>query len=195
VQELAVDTVDYHTGGEPFRIVAESPVPIPGDCVADRRARAIADPAVDGLRQVLCFEPRGHADMYGCFITPPDDAGADFGVLFWHKDGFSTACGHGTIALGVWAVDSGRVVPDPDGITDVTIDVPSGRVVARVRTGQGRSPGSTSSTSPAMRWRSASKPRPAGGASVSTSGTEAPSMPTCGLLMRTWPSSRAMSMS
>jgi proline racemase len=138
VQELAVDTVDYHTGGEPFRIVAESPVPIPGDCVADRRARAIADPAVDGLRQVLCFEPRGHADMYGCFITPPDDAGADFGVLFWHKDGFSTACGHGTIALGVWAVDSGRVVPDPDGITDVTIDVPSGRVVARVRTGAGQ---------------------------------------------------------
>lgn len=138
VQELAVDTVDYHTGGEPFRIVAEPPVPIPGDCVADRRARAIADPAVDGLRQLLCFEPRGHADMYGCFITPPDDAGADFGVLFWHKDGFSTACGHGTIALGVWAVDSGRVVPDPGGITDVTIDVPSGRVVARVRTRAGQ---------------------------------------------------------
>ena len=138
VQELAVNTVDYHTGGEPFRIVADSPVPIPGDCVADRRARAIADPAVDGLRQLLCFEPRGHADMYGGFITPPDDAGADFGVLFWHKDGFSTACGHGTIALGVWAVDSGRVVPDPGGITDVTIDVPSGRVVARVRTRAGQ---------------------------------------------------------
>jgi proline racemase len=128
----AVDTIDYHTGGEPFRIVAESPVPIPGNSVADRRARAVVDSAVDGLRQVLCFEPRGHADMYGGFITPPDDAGADFGVLFWHKDGFSTACGHGTIALGVWAVESGRVVPDPGGITDVTIDVPSGRVVARV---------------------------------------------------------------
>src|SRR5207248_2353982 len=106
--------------------------PIPGDCVADRRARAIADPAVDGLRQLLCFEPRGHADMYGCFITPPDDAGADFGVLFWHKDGYSTACGHGTIALGVWAVESGRVSAPPDGDVDVTIDVPSGRVVARV---------------------------------------------------------------
>ncbi len=195
MQELAVDTVDYHTGGEPFRIVAESPVPIPGDCVADRRARAIADPAVDGLRQLLCFEPRGHADMYGCFITPPDDAGADFGVLFWHKDGFSTACGHGTIALGVWAVDSGRVVPDPGGITDVTIDVPSGRVVARVRTRAGQVTGVDFVKSPAMRWRLASKPRPAGGASASASGTEAPSTPTCGLLMRAWPSSRAMSMS
>ena len=44
----------------------------------------------------------------------------------------------GTIALGVWAVDSGRVVPDPGGITDVTLDVPSGRVVARVRTRAGQ---------------------------------------------------------
>ena len=137
MQISAVDTVDYHTGGEPFRIVAESPVPILGDSVADRRARAITDPAVDGLRQVLCFEPRGHADMYGGFITPPDDAGADFGVLFWHKDGFSTACGHGTIALGVWALESGRVIADPSGVTDVTVDVPSGRVVARVRTEAG----------------------------------------------------------
>jgi proline racemase len=134
VQIRTVDTVDYHTGGEPFRIVVEPPVPILGHSVADRRIRAIDDPAVDGLRQVLCFEPRGHADMFGGFITPPDDAGADFGVLFWHKAGFSTACGHGTIALGVWAVESGRVVADPTGVTNVTIDVPSGRVVARVHT-------------------------------------------------------------
>jgi proline racemase len=129
-----IHTVDYHTGGEPFRIVADPPVPIPGESVANRRARAIEDPTIDGLRKVLCFEPRGHADMYGGFITPPDDEGADFGVLFWHKDGFSTACGHGTIALGVWAVETGRVAIDPSGVTDVTIDVPSGRVVAQVHT-------------------------------------------------------------
>jgi proline racemase len=76
--------------------------------------------------------------MYGGFITPPDDAGADLGVLFWHKDGFSTACGHGTIALGVWAVEMGRVQAPADGTTEVTIDVPSGRVLARVHTEAGR---------------------------------------------------------
>ncbi|MGC8016034.1 proline racemase family protein, partial [Salmonella enterica] len=54
--------------------------------------------------------------------------------LFWHKDGFSTACGHGAIALGVWALDSGTVAPDPSGTTDVVVDVPSGRVTARVTT-------------------------------------------------------------
>jgi proline racemase len=70
--------------------------------------------------------------MYGGFIVPADDDGASFGVLFWHKDGFSTACGHGTIALGVWALETGRVVPSVTGLTDVVIDVPSGRVTARV---------------------------------------------------------------
>jgi len=127
-----VATVDYHTGGEPFRIVPEPPVGLPGDSVADRRVRAMADQAVQELRRVLCYEPRGHADMYGGFIVPPEDSGAHLGVLFWHKDGFSTACGHGTIALGVWAVDT-RIVEAPEsGTVDVVVDVPSGRVVARV---------------------------------------------------------------
>ena len=70
--------------------------------------------------------------MYGGFVVPPDDDGADFGVLFWHKDGYSTACGHGTIALGVWAVRDRPGAADPDGDTDVVIDVPSGAGRARV---------------------------------------------------------------
>jgi proline racemase len=129
-----IRTIDYHTAGEPFRIVANPPVEIVGDTVANRRVYAMASAEVDALRKLLCFEPRGHADMYGCFITPPDDDDADFGVLFWHKDGFSTACGHGTIALGIWAIESGKVAIDPSGVTDVVIDVPSGRVTARVHT-------------------------------------------------------------
>ncbi|MCT2548180.1 MULTISPECIES: proline racemase family protein [Streptomyces] len=127
-------TTDYHTGGEPFRIVPEPPVAIEGATVAERRMLAIGNPDVDNLRKLLCFEPRGHADMYGGFITPPDDEGAHFGVLFWHKDGFSTACGHGSIALAVWAVQTGRVARDPSGSTTVVIDVPSGRVTLRVHT-------------------------------------------------------------
>jgi proline racemase len=133
----SIRTVDYHAGGEPFRIVTDVP-PIAGATVAEKRVTALSDPDIDGLRALLCCEPRGHADMYGGFIVPPDDAGAHFGVLFWHKDGFSTACGHGTIALGAWAVRSGRVPASPSGVTDVVIDVPSGRVRARVSTDGGR---------------------------------------------------------
>ena len=127
-------TTDYHTAGEPFRIVTAGVPAIPGATIRERRAFAQGSEEVDAVRRLLCHEPRGHADMYGCFLVPPDDDGADLGVLFWHKDGFSTACGHGTIALGAWAVESGRVAAPADGEADVTIDVPSGRVVARVTT-------------------------------------------------------------
>ncbi len=137
LSELEIETTDYHTAGEPFRIVREGTVEIPGDSVAARREFAMRSDEVDRVRRLLCHEPRGHADMYGCFPVAPDDDGADLGVLFWHKDGYSTACGHGTIALGAWAVQSGRVRAPDDGTVDVTIDVPSGRVVARVRRERG----------------------------------------------------------
>ncbi len=144
-------TVDYHTAGEPFRIVVEGVEAPPGETVAARRQAALtrADGgAADDARELLCSEPRGHADMYGCFVVPPDPAPlaadgtplppAALGVLFWHKDGFSTACGHGTIALATWAVESGLVEAKPDGVTEFAIDVPSGRVEVKVGTTKGR---------------------------------------------------------
>jgi proline racemase len=130
MQDIAV--IDYHTAGEPFRIVTAGTPAIAGATVLERREYARSTDHVDRVRRLLVNEPRGHADMYGGFIVPPDDADAAFGVLFWHKDGFSTACGHGTIALGTWAVESGLLEAAPDGETDVVIDVPSGRVTARV---------------------------------------------------------------
>ncbi|GAA3493997.1 proline racemase family protein [Streptomyces albogriseolus] len=134
-----VETIDWHTGGEPFRIVPDSPAAVTGEglTVAERRIVAMDSDDAQWVRALLCNEPRGHADMYGCFLVPPDDTEAHLGVLFWHKDGFSTACGHGTIALGAWAVASGRVPAPADGVTDVVVDVPSGRVTASVRTKAG----------------------------------------------------------
>ncbi|KAF2128271.1 Diaminopimelate epimerase-like protein [Dothidotthia symphoricarpi CBS 119687] len=138
-----IETEDWHTAGEPFRIVDKLPTGhLPeGQSVAERRFNVMkkSEHPLNVLRQLLCHEPRGHADMYGGFVTPPNDSGAHFGVLFWHKDGFSTACGHGTIALGYWAVNKGLVkAPEGDGIVEVVVDVPSGRVVASVAVKQGK---------------------------------------------------------
>lgn len=134
---LELRATDYHTAGEPFRIVTSGFPEIPGATILDRREAARGEP-VDRVRRLLCHEPRGHADMYGCFVVPPVCDDSAFGVLFWHKDGFSTACGHGTIALGAWAVESGRVAASDDGTTDVLVDAPSGQVRAEVTTRAGR---------------------------------------------------------
>jgi proline racemase len=122
---LPVTTVDYHTGGEPFRIVTGGVEPPAGRTILDRRRNA-AD-RLDHVRRLLVFEPRGHADMYGCFVVPPEDEGADLGVVFFHNAGYSTACGHGTIALVTWALDEG-MVERRKGENRVVVDVPSGRL-------------------------------------------------------------------
>ena len=92
------------------------------------------------MRRLLVNEPRGHADMYGCHVVPPNDDGADLGVVFFHNAGYSTACGHGTIALVTWALDEG-IVERHEGENRVVVDVPSGRLetVATVSDGRVRS--------------------------------------------------------
>jgi proline racemase len=132
-----IRTIDYHTGGEPFRIVVDGTPFIPGATMAERRRAALATDDIDAVRRFLCHEPRGHADMYGCYLFAADSPDADFAAMFWHSEGYPPSCGHGTMALGAWAVTSGRVKSDPDGITAVTIDVPAGRAVARVRMANG----------------------------------------------------------
>ncbi len=126
---LTVQSVDYHTGGEPFRIISGGVGPIPGTTVLQRRAWAAEH--LDHVRQLVINEPRGHADMYGCHVVPPDDEDGDLGVVFFHNEGYSTACGHGTIALATWAVESG-VVPATPPLVELVIDAPSGRLPTRV---------------------------------------------------------------
>ena len=127
---LAVDTVDYHAGGEPFRIIVGGVPPLEGSTILERRR--FAHDHLDHVRRFLVNEPRGHADMYGCHMVPPNDAGGDLGVVFFHNEGYSTACGHGTIALVTWALESG-VVPMTDAETSLTVDVPSGRLACVAR--------------------------------------------------------------
>ena len=133
-----VSVVDYHTAGEPFRIVTGGVPPLEGTTILERRR--FARDHLDRFRRLLVHEPRGHADMYGCHVVPPNDDGADLGVVFFHNEGYSTACGHGTIALVTWALDEGRV-PLREAETRVVVDVPSGRLetLATVEAGRVRS--------------------------------------------------------
>jgi len=137
-RQLMVSTVDYHTAGEPFRIVSGGVPSLRGVSIMEKRRYALEH--LDHVRQLLVFEPRGHADMYGGFVTDPQDAGAQLGVVFFHNAGYSTACGHGTIALVTWAIEA-AMVPASGPSVEVVVDVPSGRLatVATVADGRVRS--------------------------------------------------------
>jgi len=132
---MEIRTVDYHTAGEPFRIVTGG-VEVPrGATILDKRRDA--HDRLDYVRRLLVHEPRGHADMYGGFVVEPEDAEAHLGVVFFHNAGYSTACGHGTIALVTWALDEG-IVEKQEGENHVVVDVPSGRLDTWAQVEDGR---------------------------------------------------------
>jgi len=135
VSDTSIRAVDYHTGGEPFRIVTGGVDPPRGATILDKRRDALE--RLDPVRRLLVFEPRGHADMYGCFVVEPNDPGADLGVVFFHNAGYSTACGHGTIALVTWALDEG-MIERHEGENHVVVDVPSGRLETWAQVKNGR---------------------------------------------------------
>ena len=132
---MCIHAVDMHTGGEPLRVILNGFPELRGRNVLEYRRYVSTH--FDQLRRVLLHEPRGHADMYGCLLVPPNDDGADFGVIFLHNEGYSTMCGHAVIALARLAVELGWVErQEPETI--IRIDAPCGRIDARARLERGR---------------------------------------------------------
>lgn len=130
-----IRTIDLHTEGEPLRIILSGFPPLKGNDILSYRAYVAQH--WDYLRKVLMWEPRGHADMYGCIITPPVSEGADFGTFFLHNEGYSTMCGHAIIALATLVVKMGWVdLSTP--LVNVRIDTPAGLIEASVRQQAGK---------------------------------------------------------
>jgi len=124
---LQIKTIDMHTGGEPLRVIVEGFPELKGNSVLEYRKYCREN--FDYLRTALMFEPRGHADMYGCILTPPNDDDGDFGILFLHNEGYSTMCGHAIIAISTLAIEMNWIsVKDDTNI--LKIDAPCGRITA-----------------------------------------------------------------
>jgi proline racemase len=132
---LKITTIDAHTEGEPFRVITSGFPELQGENILARRRFAMKN--LDHLRTALMWEPRGHADMYGCIVTPPVTPGANFGVLFMHNEGYSTMCGHGIIGITTVALETG-MLPMSSPETTVKIDTPAGLVTAHARIDEGR---------------------------------------------------------
>jgi trans-L-3-hydroxyproline dehydratase len=132
---LRIQTIDAHTAGEPFRVILSGYPELEGVTILERRRSAHEHH--DTLRTALMWEPRGHADMYGCILVPPESEEADFGILFLHNEGYSTMCGHGIIGITTVVLETG-MLPATGPETVVRIDTPAGLVTARGKMEAGR---------------------------------------------------------
>jgi trans-L-3-hydroxyproline dehydratase len=132
---LRITTIDAHTAGEPLRIITGGYPDLPGKTILDKRRYALEH--YDHLRTALMWEPRGHADMYGCIITEPERPSSDLGVLFLHNEGYSTMCGHGIIGLAKVGLDTG-LIDKPGDNPVIKMDTPAGLVTAYATRVNGR---------------------------------------------------------
>ncbi|PCE64559.1 proline racemase family protein [Sediminicola luteus] len=132
---LQIKTIDMHTGGEPLRVIVSGFPELKGDSVLDYRRYCREH--YDHLRTALMFEPRGHADMYGCILVPPNDDEGDFGILFLHNEGYSTMCGHAIIAISTLAMEMGWVDVQ-EGVNTLKIDAPCGRITSFTTVEEGK---------------------------------------------------------
>jgi proline racemase len=130
-----LSVIDYHTEGEPMRIVMGGVDRVPGATLMEQSEHLAAHGRE--LLGFLLYEPRGHAAMCGAILTEPLTPGADAGVLFVEPLGPVHMCGHGAIALGAMLVETGRV-PAPGGAATVTLETPAGLVACRVAVQAGR---------------------------------------------------------
>ena len=124
-----ITTLDMHTGGEPLRIILDGYPVFEGKKVLEIRKELTEN--YDHLRKAIMWEPRGHADMYGLLKVPAEREDSDFGVIFMHNAGYSTMCGHATIAIAKAAVLLNWVKPTPP-LTTIKIDAPCGQLTAFV---------------------------------------------------------------
>jgi trans-L-3-hydroxyproline dehydratase len=109
-----IECVNMHTTGEPTRIII-SGYPNLNGTLLEQRAEAKAK--YDHVRKRVLLEPAGHADMYGAILRKETEltrsGEAHIGVLFMTNEGYSTMCGHATIALGRFLVDTQDLIVFP----------------------------------------------------------------------------------
>jgi len=138
--------LDYHTEGEPMRIVTGGAPNVSGATMLERSEQFGIHR--DHLRRLVLHEPRGHAAMCAAFLMPPCDPACDVGVIFVEPLGVVHMCGHGAIAIATMLVETGWVTMR-EPVTTVTLDTAAGHVTARVHVQGERVVGATIRNVPA----------------------------------------------
>lgn len=134
--DTLIDVIYTHTEGEPTCIVPGW-VPYPfGTNILEKRQ--FLDSEYGWLRPALTREPRGHMDMFGVFVTPPSTPETDAGMIWMDGDRFVDMCGHGTIALSMALVATGRHPRAESGPTVIRYETTAGPVTAQVESENGR---------------------------------------------------------
>ncbi len=133
--EASFKAIDTHTVGEFTRVLFSGFPKLEGNTPIERKH--YLQEHYDKYRQALMFEPRGHHDMFGAYITEPISPEADFAVFFMDTGEYLNMCGHGTIGSATAIIESG-LIEAKEPYTELTLEAPAGliKVKAAVKNGK-----------------------------------------------------------
>lgn len=133
--EASFKAIDTHTVGEFTRILFSGFPELKGDTPIERKNYLHKN--YDKYRQALMFEPRGHHDMFGAYVTEPINKEADFAVFFMDTGEYLNMCGHGTIGTVTALIESG-LVEAKEPFTEVTLEAPAGIIKTKAEVKDGK---------------------------------------------------------
>ncbi|MCP1102895.1 proline racemase [Aequitasia blattaphilus] len=133
--EASFKAIDTHTVGEFTRIITSGFPELIGNTPIEKKHYLAKN--YDKYRQALMFEPRGHHDMFGAYLTEPINKEADFAVFFMDTGEYLNMCGHGTIGSVTAIIESG-LVEAKEPFTEVTLEAPAGIIKTKAEVKNGK---------------------------------------------------------
>lgn len=133
-QELTIQLMDTHAGGDVSRIVTGGIDTLPGDSVR-AQMEYLRDHA-DGLRKLLLEEPYGIPEMSVDLLVPPSDPRAAAGYIIMEVMGYPIYSGSNTICTATAVLEAG-LVPKKEGKQSFLLESPAGlvRIDALIKNG------------------------------------------------------------
>jgi len=124
-EELVIQLMDTHAGGDVSRIVTGGIGALPGATVRDQM-HYLRDDA-DGLRKLLLDEPYGIPEMSVDLLVPPSHPEAAAGYIIMEVMGYPIYSGSNTICTATAVLELG-LVPKQEGRQRFVLESPAGLV-------------------------------------------------------------------
>ncbi len=129
-EQLTLDLIDTHAGGDVSRIVIGGVRDLPGETVRAQMEYLARD--ADGLRRLLLNEPYGIPEMSVDLIVPATDERASMGYIIMEVMGYPIYSGSNTICTATALLEAG-FVEKREGEQHFQLEAPAGLVDIRAR--------------------------------------------------------------
>jgi proline racemase len=142
-----LQVVDVHCEGEIGKVITSTTLEVPGATMLDKLVHL--NTVDDSLRRLVCFEPRGFAQMTVNLLLPPTRPDADAGFIVLQPDRAHPMSGSNAICVATALLETGMVeMTEPE--TVLRLDTAAGLVTVTAACRDGKVTSAAIDTSPSF---------------------------------------------